>query len=342
MKVRGYRFVKGLVGIVFIAFLIMHSPVHSHASKKTKGPKGGDQTEAAPGPDETLIYVIRKKAMAGAMMSAAVGCNGQLVATLKSGTYCAIRNMAGPITINIIAGPTDIPLNQLSVDNRGGETVYLLLEFSSGNFYEISESEAAAFLNKYKKRPNLPAPKPDPVYETEVINPGVRDDGLMKNADSFLEPDADHAVITFLREPNELTAIPTGVWQDDVFVGSLRGLDLMQIKVTPGKYRFFGRHEHWSVLDAEVEAGKNYYVRVTLTRGWKRPHVRLLPVKSDVAQHQIDTWMSSYENLVWDEANTTDELMERLQAAFPLIEKAKANVENGTQETRVLAPSDGR
>jgi hypothetical protein len=105
---------------------------------------------------------------------------------------------------------------------------------------------------------------------------------------------------------------------------------------------FFGKYEQWSVLEAEVEAGKNYYVQVTISRGWRMPHVRIIPVKKDIEQSVIDSWMSFSEWLVFDEQNLKISIKERMEAAVPFIEKAIETVRENLQETRVLNVADSR
>jgi len=289
---------------------------------------------------DTQIYVFRQKAMLGAMMTVSVGVNDRLVAQLKSSSYCMFKEKAGPITVNILQA--NMPIASVAVDQRPGELVFLSLDYKRGTLTEITRSSGLDLLKKYKEMPNLTIPKPNPAYVVGLMNPGSIDQSLMKTSEVLLQPDADHAVITFVGDYKKFQTIPVGIWTENKFLGSLNGHSLFQIKVAPGKHMFFGKYEHWSVLEAQVEAGKNYYAQVTISRGWTQAHVRIIPVKQDFEQSVIDNWMRYSEWLVFDEQNLKSPIKERMEAAVPFIEKAIEQVQANLQETRVLNVADSR
>ena len=289
---------------------------------------------------DTQIYVFRTKSMMGAIRSVSVGVNDRLVAKLESSSYCMFKEKAGPITVNIsqLKGIG----SSIAVDQRPGELVFLSYDYKRGTFNEIDRSRGLDLMKKYKEVPNLTIPIPNPAYVVGLMNPGITDHSLMKTSGVLLQPDADHAVITFVGDYEKFKTLPVGIWTEDKFLGSLNGNSLFQTKVLPGKHMFFGKYEHWSVLEAEVEAGKNYYVQVTISRGWRMPHVRIIPVKKDIEQSVIDNWMSFSEWLVFDEQNLKISIKERMEAAVPFIEKAIGTVQENLQETRVLNVADSR
>ena len=290
--------------------------------------------EVIPGEGETLVYVFRQSTMLGAAMTISVGYNDKLVGTLASGTYCMFKANAGILTVNLLQG--NIPLKYYRLDNRPRETVNLYFEYSSGKFFEVPIDQAIAMITKFKKRENLPIPKPNPIYETGLINPGVLGLTLMRPADSKLEPDSKHAVITFVRASKFAKEFDIGIWNKDGLVGTLKGQTYFQVKVPPGKHLFFGKSEHWSVLEADVEAGKDYYVQVTLSMGWTQGHVRLLPVNADTQKSKLGEWLGESKHMVLDEYAMDDTVKQRLNAALPLIENTIQAVKEGKIETRRL------
>ena len=289
---------------------------------------------------DTQIYVFRTKSLVGGIMTVSVGVNDRLVAQLKSSSYCMFKEKAGPITVNILQA--DMPSASIAVDQRPGELVFLSFDYRRGTLIEIDRSRGLDLLNKYEEMPNLTISKPNPAYVVGLMNPGSIDHSLMKTSGVLLQPDADHAVITFVGDYEKFKTVPVGIWTEDKFLGSLNGNSLFQTKVPPGKHMFFGKYEQWSVLEAEVEAEKNYYVQVTISRGWRMPHVRIIPVKKDIEQSVIDSWMSFSEWLVFDEQNLKNSIKERMEATVPFIEKAIETAQENLQETRVLNVADSR
>ena len=70
--------------------------------------------------------------------------------------------------------------------------------------------------------------------------------------------------------------------------------------------------------------------------------VRIIPVKKDIEQSVVDSWISFSEWLVFDEQNLNISTKERMEAAVPFIEKAIGTVQENLQETRVLNVADSR
>ncbi len=314
---------------------------------ETSAANSGELISAQPaGPDpgvmesDTHIHVFRQKSMVGAMMTVSAGINDQLIAQLKSSTYCTFKGKAGPITVNILQANTVIAAK--AVDDRPGREVFLNYNYKQGSLTEISRERGLELLEKYKEVPNLTVPKPNPAYVVGLMNPGTFDDSLMKYTDVVLKPDADHAVITFVGDYEKFAAIPVGIWTVDRFLGSLNGRSVFQTKVSPGKHYFFGKYEHWAVLEADVEAGKSYFAQVTITRGMTQAHVRIIPVKRDTPQDTIDQWLGSFEKLIFDEAHLKDSIKIRMNLAYEFIDEALKNVENNLHETRILNASDSR
>ena len=90
----------------------------------------------------------------------------------------------------------------------------------------------------------------------------------MKKSDKALEANEGDAIISFIRDQSFAKEMTFGIWSKDRFLGNLKGETFFQITVPEGKHLFFGKAERWSVLEADVEAGKKYYVHVTVNMGW--------------------------------------------------------------------------
>lgn len=296
--------------------------------------------ETVPGADETVVYVFRQSAFLGAAVTISVGVNDQWIADLGSGSYCMTKIAAGVVTLTLSQG--SIPVFFLNLDDRPGEIVYVYLEYTKGKTYEIPQEQAVPMILNFTQKENFDEEKPNPAYATAMINPGLmKIDPMVPSADS-MKPDADTAVITFVRASDFAEAFAVGIWNSDGFLGDLKGKKYFQVRVPPGKHTFFGKGEHWSVLEATVDAGKEYFVQVTYTMGWSQGHVRLLPVTAETDQDTLDEWIGGSERIKLDETKITEAVSKRLSAALPLIEAAKQKVEDETIEKRILAVGDSR
>ncbi len=291
---------------------------------------------------DTRIYVFRQKSMVGAIMTVSVGVDDKLIAQLKSSTYCEFTERAGSITVAILQA--NMLVDFFAVDQRPGESVFLSLDYKRATLTEIPRSRGLELLKSYKEMPILAVPKPNPAYVSTLMNPGLIDSNLMNRSDGVLSPDAEHAVITFVGDYKYKTfkTVPLGIWMEGAFLGSLKGHSLFQVKVNSGRHLFFSKYAEWSVLEAELEAGKTYYAQVKMTRGGNQPHVNLIPVKRDTGQPVIDAWMREFEQLTFDRQNLRNSMEERLATAFPFIKKTMEQVEGNLQETAVLAATDSR
>ena len=71
-------------------------------------------------------------------------------------------------------------------------------------------------------------------------------------------PDANHAVVTFMRPSSFGGAIQFGIWDGENFVGILSAGSSIQYLAEPGEHLFLGRAENWSYVSAKLVGVKNY------------------------------------------------------------------------------------
>ena len=290
-----------------------------------------------PGPNETLIYLFRQSTMVGAAMTVSAGYNEKLLAKLSSGSYCYFLTPADLVTVHILQA--NMPVAYCRVDNRPNETVYLYYEYTKGKLYEVPKENAIAMISKFKKKDHIAEYKKNPAYETALINPGFVDLYLMKESSVSKEASQEEALITFIRDRSFVKEIPFGIWSKDHFLGNLKGETYFQIAVPAGKHLFFGKSEHWSVLEADVEAGKRYFVHVTVNMGWTQAHIRLLPVNEDTEESELKQWLEKSERITIDQSLMDDKVTQRLNSSLPIIEEAAELVSQGKIEKRMLKKS---
>jgi hypothetical protein len=97
----------------------------------------------APGPDETLVYVLRENSPMGALQKLAIIDNDTVVGVLTPGTFTWFRVPSGQHEIVGYIAPS--PMMHYRVLPMPGKTVYLLCKigYASGLFIEPMEEPAA-------------------------------------------------------------------------------------------------------------------------------------------------------------------------------------------------------
>ncbi|HEU4767480.1 MAG TPA: hypothetical protein VFS77_08890 [Pyrinomonadaceae bacterium] len=106
----------------------------------------------APGPDETLIYVLREKSSFAAMQKFAIIGNDTVVGVLKPGTFTHFTVPSAQHEIVGYVSPS--PLVHYRVMPSPGKTIYLFIKvgYTTGLFIEpIDEVPAKALIATFQK-----------------------------------------------------------------------------------------------------------------------------------------------------------------------------------------------
>ena len=74
-----------------------------------------------------------------------------------------------------------------------------------------------------------------------------------------------------------ISQVPFDIWNQDGYVGGLSGGQYFQVKLPAGKHTFSSLSERYSILEANLEAGKTYDVELYVGMGWNQAHIKLLP-----------------------------------------------------------------
>lgn len=226
-----------------------------------------------PGPDETLVYVIREGKLTGAVNSHWVAVNDKTVGTLRNDTHTILRLPAGIITLNLASG--GLPAAAIALDHRGGETVYLEYELGATELVELDEKSAHKLIRKTDRSDPIAEITPNNEQMPVLMNLSRLGFDLMEPAAGALEPDADHGVVTIFRQKDG-KKFKFGIWSDAGFVGTLGTREAVSLKLAPGSHFFMAGNLGVTQMRADVEAGKHYYAWLDYG-GWIG-RVRLTPV----------------------------------------------------------------
>jgi hypothetical protein len=293
-----------------------------------------------PGPDEMMVYFIRESNLYRAARHVWVACNETALASLSSGGYCYFKVKSGPNIINVVQDT--IPLGYYLLKFSPGETVFLAFSYSKRTTIRVTQDDGKKLVMKYKNDPLVNNSNGNDGYDIGLMNPGLFCTDLLKPTEEIISPDAENAVITFIRPGNFWKQSLFGLWSPQEYLGTLKGQTYFQVKVKPGKHIFFGKAEHYSVLEAEVEAGKNYYVEFNTRIGWNYAHIQLLPVKRETDDKTLQDWLNSSTRVAYDKSSLTDDLWVVMGKSLVLIGEILQKVEAGEVETRKLLPVDAR
>jgi hypothetical protein len=115
---------------------------------------------------------------------------------------------------------------------------------------------------------------------------------MLEAAEQHPEPGADSALVVFLRASFYGAAIQSSVYEVEDggqrFLGIVSNKTRIATRVKPGTHRFMVLAENADFLEAELDAGKTYYVLVSPRVGVWKARFSLLPVRSDAAaEHNV-------------------------------------------------------
>ena len=297
---------------------------------------------AAPAQDqETTVYLIREKKFVGGGRDVWVALNDKVVAAMDNGGHVVLKLKPGLNTLNGVQAKAGFAYT--TVDHRPGETVYLLMEYLGGKIIEVAAEQGLALVEKTKPQQVLAETRPNDGYDNLLVNPELLGLGLIATTAEPMSPDAQSAVINVYRPAKLIAEIPFSLWSREGYAGSLRGGQYMQLRVAPGKHTFVAFSERLSVLNATVEAGKEYAVEFDVGMGWNQAHIKLLPVTLSAEAAKVDGWKAKLARVgVNNDALQQPRVAPRLAAGLDHLKAIEGKWASEEAASRELKGSDGR
>lgn len=123
---------------------------------------------------------------------------------------------------------------------------------------------------------------------------GCHSSKMVKSSTAVHEPAPGKAMVVFLRSSGLGGAIQSSVYDtgdQDTFIGIVSTGYKTAYQAEPGHHRFMVQAENADFLEADVDAGKTYYVLVSPRIGWWKARFSLLPIRNDPSskQHQVNS-----------------------------------------------------
>lgn len=120
----------------------------------------------------------------------------------------------------------------------------------------------------------------------------------MAASEPVMKPAEGKALVYVFRPSGFGFAINFQVWDGERFIGLSQAKSYFQYMADPGKHTFFAIAENKAFIEADLEAGKEYYM-VTAPRmgGWKA-RVSLVPIKKgEQAWSHVPAWKRGLTNV---------------------------------------------
>jgi hypothetical protein len=111
----------------------------------------------------------------------------------------------------------------------------------------------------------------------------------MRPAKYNAAPDSAQATVTFVRESVFMgDGVHAYLWDGDTFIGTMSAGTLVQYRVAPGPHVFMANAENWSYVKANLQPGKNYFIKANIFPGVLMARFVLTPVPN--TDERIKTW----------------------------------------------------
>ena len=91
-------------------------------------------------------------------------------------------------------------------------------------------------------------------------------------------PQTDKALVYFMRPSGMGFAVNFQIWDSDRFVGLSQAKSYFAYECDPGKHVFLGFAENQVAIEADLEAGKSYYIGTNVRMGAWKARMNFTPV----------------------------------------------------------------
>jgi hypothetical protein len=170
----------------------------------------------------------------------------------------------------------------------------------------------------------------------------AKSDLMTDAADQAPKPQDGKAMVVFLRPSFVGGAIASTVYDapdgEDTFLGSVAHKEKLAYQAEPGHHRFMVIAENADFLDADLEAGKTYYVLIKPRMGVWKARFSLIPIHAGA---DAEYSLQKPEFHEWD---TTTHFVEKAPAADAWYADHKASIDGKKadylKKWNVMAPQD--
>lgn len=161
---------------------------------------------AESGEQDTTVYLIREKKFVGGGRDVWVALNDKVVAAMDNGGHVVLKLKPGLNTLNGVQAKAGFAY--AAVDDRPGETVYLLMQYLGGKITEVPAEQGLALVKDTKPQQVLAETRPNDGYDNLLVNPELLGLGLIASNAEPMAPDEQSAVINVYRPAKLIAEVP--------------------------------------------------------------------------------------------------------------------------------------
>ncbi len=292
--------------------------------------------------DKTGLFVIRGSSFKGSGRGLWVALNDSVVADLPNSSHVYLELDAGVNTLNFVQAKAGF--GYLAIDNQPGATLYAMVNYNSADPAKLAEfiekDLGQTVVMKTKAVEPLQNKKNNDAYDNQLLNPGYLAYPIMIESSEEITADENHAVVRFYRPGKLIANCAFDVWNQNCYLGSTRGGSYFSVKLKPGHHVFIALSERYSIVEAELAAGKEYAIQLGVGMGWNQAHIKLLPIDLRSNQDLVKKWKESLKSTVVNQDTVeSDPIAKRIEMGLSYMENTRKAVVNGDTPTRSL-PSD--
>ena len=294
--------------------------------------------------DKTGIYIIRGSNFVGGGRGVWVAVNESVVADLSNSSHVYLEFDSGLNSVSFIQATAGF--GYLAVDNKPGELLYARLDYTNKiPVNVIAKGLGQTMVMETDQVLPLDEKRKNDAYDNLLINPGLLNYPIMVDSDGPLSPDEGHALVRFYRPGSLIAKWAFDIWNQDGYLGSTKGGKYFTVKLKPGRHVFISLSEHYAVLEAELEAKKEYAVEVDVGMGWNQAHIKLLPIdlSTDEGGRQAKKWMDNLTStMVNKEVVESDAIAQRIAMGINYLSKVQKAVAKNEIAKRSLPAAFGK
>ncbi len=116
----------------------------------------------------------------------------------------------------------------------------------------------------------------------------------MRQGEQITGPSPDKALVYFMRPSGLGFAVHFQIWEDYKLLGLCQAKSYFAYECAPGKHLFIGRAENKVAVEADLEAGKSYYIITQVRMGGWKARMGFIPVtRGSEFWDQVETYKNS-------------------------------------------------
>ncbi len=269
--------------------------------------------------NETIVYVI-----SAANITPSVEMNG-VQSTLQKGEYLKYTLKDDLNTISFVGQHMfksyAYPFLNEAIDYEKGKTIFYYIDdtsvFSGKYIYRIHNNLGMTLVMQNDYQEKEIEDNGNHAFGKEIF--ATNPESIMIRKRGKLTQKKDVAQIVFYREIDNIQIQP-GIWLRDRYLGSLNEKTHMVVEVKAGQHIFYTNYGSWGVLNAQVEAGKTYYVFVQCNVGLGTLYTSLTPM---MPTEKLKYNAKRLKEFGIDKSKIDTKLQTRFDTAFPYIEEVR-------------------